>query len=355
MNKIDVIDNQDEINKIDKSGMLGIALAMPEHLQKAEALYENTKFPKIKKIKNIVISGMGGSAIAGDIVADLLIADLKVPIQVCRNYRIPAMVGDETLFFSISYSGDTEETLASLKEAEALGARIVCITAGGKLKEIATARKYPTFMLPAGFQPRAALPYILIALLKALQKSGLVSNLDKAINEATLVLEKVRGEIGINRPMRNNPAKRLAQQLVGKIPLIFTVAGSSAAAGLRLKCQFNENSKSCAILYVLPEMNHNEIVNLYELKRDSHKFMAIFLRDEKDLEKNKKRIEITKSLLGRQLGGFSEIFSQGQSKLARILSLIYYGDLLSVYLPLVSKIDPTPVDAITRLKKELKR
>ncbi|MDI6731859.1 MAG: bifunctional phosphoglucose/phosphomannose isomerase [Candidatus Margulisbacteria bacterium] len=355
MQKVEFIDNPQELGSIDKSGMLECVLAMPAHLQKAKAVFSSLKPPKIKKINNLVIAGMGGSAIAGDVIADLLSEKLPFPLIVSRNYKIPAFIGKETLFLAISYSGETEETLAALKEAETRGASSICFTSGGKLQEIAAAKKYPSYKLPAGFQPRAAFPYILTAVLKCLEGFGLIQNLAEEIDEAVWVLEKTRQEIGIARPLRTNSAKRLAQKLVGRIPLIFAVTGSSAAAGLRLKCQFNENSKSCAVLYVLPEMNHNEIVNLFELKNGCHNFSALFLRDEKDTERIKKRIEITKSLLSRQLGGYTEIFSQGESKLARILSLIYYGDLLSVYIPLLRKADPTPVEAISRLKKELKR
>jgi len=147
----------------------------------------------------------------------------------------------------------------------------------------------------------------------------------------------------------------LAKKLVGKIPLIFGSVGTTGSAALRLKNQFNENSKVAAILSLFPELNHNEIVSLSTLRRDDHNFAWIVFRDESDNERVKKRIEITKSLIGRQLGGVNEIVTQGKSPLARILSSILFGDYLSVYLAILRGVDPTPVEVISRLKKELMR
>ncbi len=349
------LDNPEIIKAIDPSEMLSVVAQTPEMMIKAGELSPVPALRKIKKTNQIVVAGMGGSAISGDIAAGLLFYKAAVPIYVNRDYRLPAFVGKETLVLALSYSGETEETLNAVKEAERAGARIVCVTSGGKLKEIAESREYPVYLLPSGFQPRAALPYLLVPVLNVLEGMGAVSGIRDEIKKAVDLLRRLRGEYGADRPLRSNPAKQLAKKLADKIPVIFASSVTTEAAGLRLKTQFNENSKTTALLSVFPELNHNEIVNLSVLKRDEHDFSLILLRDEGDFERTKKRMEITKSLLGMQLGGVNEVWSQGKTALERILSLVYFGDFLSVYLAILRDIDPTPVDVIARLKKELTR
>ncbi|MFC1637705.1 bifunctional phosphoglucose/phosphomannose isomerase [Candidatus Margulisiibacteriota bacterium] len=355
MDKIDILDNPEKIAEIDKGGMLETAAGMPEMLVEAGALAASVAVRQPKKIGQIVIAGMGGSAISGNIVADLLRDQSAPPVFVNRDYTVPAFVGRETLFFALSYSGNTEETLAAVKEAAKRGALIVCVTSGGKLKEIASANKGGLYLVPAGYQPRAALPFLLVALLKGLEDAGVHTGLQPALAESIALLRQLRSEYGPEKPLRGNEVKQLAKKLLGKIPIVIGSSGTTAAAALRLKCQFNENSKVTALFNLFPELNHNEIVSLAALSREDHKFALVFLRDQRDAERVKKRMAITKSLIGRQLGGVSEVWSQGKGVLASILSLIYFGDLLSVYLAVLSRVDPTPVVVIARLKKELSR
>lgn len=354
MRRVERLDDPAEIKKIDRSDMLGVVGRWPEMLAQAEGLARSIALPKFGSLKQIMILGMGGSAIAGDIAADFCSKKAKLPIFTNRNYNLPEFVGSETLVFALSYSGGTEETLAGLGEAEKRGAKIICVASGGKLKEIAQAKKYPLFLIPGDLQPRAALAYMLIPLLVSLERLGVITPLAEEIKEAITAIFKLKGEL-VSAESRLNPAKQLAKKLAGKIPVIFASSGTTAAAGLRLKCQLNENGKTTALLSIFPELDHNEIVNLAALKRESHNFSLIVLRDEDDGDRVKKRIEITKSLLVRQLGGANEIVSRGKSSLARQLSLIFFGDLVSVYLAIENGIDPTPVDIITRLKKELAR
>jgi len=354
LDKFKLLDHKEEINKIDREGMLGVVSKTPELLVSARELAPKGSLPKIKKIKHIVVCGMGGSAIAGNILADLLLDKVNVPIYINRNYKLPSFVGKDTLVFALSYSGNTEETLSAVACVAKAQARIICITSGGKLKKLAEEKRYPYYLIPAGYQPRAALPYLLVPFLNSLDSMGIIAETQKGLDEAIILLKKLREEYGVDCPLRNNPVKQLGQKLLAKIPFIFATTGTTAA-GLRFKTQFNENSKMTALFNVFPELNHNEIVNLSVLKRAEHNFALLFLRDEEDNERIKKRMEITKSLLGRQLGGVHEVWSRGKFPLARILSLIYFGDFLSVYLALLQEIDPTPVAVISRLKRELSR
>ena len=196
---------------------------------------------------------------------------------------------------------------------------------------------------------------MLVALLVCLERMGLAKNISKDITEAIRVLQRLNTNYGGQQASRLNPIKQLARRLVGKIPLIFATSGTTGVAGLRMKNQFNENTKVAALLSLLPEMDHNEIVGFHCLKRTEHRFCLLLLRDENDSERIKKRIETTKSLIGSQLGGANELTAQGKSRLARLLSLIFMGDLLSVYVAILHGVDPTPVDIITKLKRELSR
>ncbi|MGB9612729.1 MAG: SIS domain-containing protein, partial [Candidatus Margulisiibacteriota bacterium] len=194
-----------------------------------------------------------------------------------------------------------------------------------------------------------------IPLLKILEVTEVIPAPGEEIKEAVNLLTKLKDEYGASKPLRTNLAKQMAKKLLGKTPIIFGTTGITGAVALRFKTQLNENSKVTALFNLFPELNHNEIVNLYGLKRDAHNFVWLIFRDEVEPERVKKRIEITKSLLVRQLGGCHEVFSQGKFSLAKVLSLIMFGDFLSVYLAVLQGIDPTPVEAIMRFKKEMLR
>lgn len=355
MAEIEILDDPVAEATVDRSGMLAVVGQVSAMVAQAEKIAAAVDLEKAERISQVLVLGMGGSAISGDIAADLLFKRIKVPLLVNRTYHIPEFVGPETLVLSLSYSGETEEVLNATREAERRKAKIICIASGGKLLQLAEAKKYPFFQIPGGYQPRAALPFLLIPLLTCLAKLGLIPSIEQEIKETIALLTKLCDEFGPNRPLRSNAVKQMAKRISGKLPIIFGSAGSTAAAALRIKNQINENSKQTALVNYFPELNHNEIANLASLKREENAFAWIILRDEDDSERVKKGIEIVKSLIGQKLGGINEIVSQGRLALARIFSLIIYGDYLSVYLALLRGVDPTPVEAISRLKKELSR
>lgn len=355
MDKSEVLDSPDQIKKIDRANALAAAAGTPEMLLEAHELARAVALPKNRRFKQVVVAGMGGSAISGDIAADLLAPSAPAPLYVNRGYNLPAFVAKDSLIFALSYSGNTEETLSAVKQAAERGAKIICVTSGGKLKEIAEKSSYPLYLVPSGYQPRAALPFLLLPLLQGLETFRFFSGLRQNLEESVTVLKKLRNDYGESKPARGNPAKQLAKKLLGKIPVIFGHVDTSRSAAVRFKTQLNENSKVTALCNFFPELNHNEIVNLHALKRGQHDFSLVFFRDDADPERVKKRIEITKSLIGSQLGGVHEANAQGKGRLAKILSLIFFGDLVSVYLALLQGIDPSEVEVITRLKKELGR
>ena len=347
------LDDKEKIKEADKGGMLSNVADLPQMLKEALAICEKVPLKKIKKPELIVCVGMGGSAIGGEIAKDLLSDQLKIPFFLNRSYILPQAVRAKSLVFAVSYSGNTEETLAAFMEAEKRKAQIVCITSGGKLKELAQKAKHTLIEIKPGIQPRAALPYLLVPILKTLEKIGVVDQkLD--LEDCYPYLLKLAEEY-LNADERNNPAKQLARRLVGKHALIFCSSNSTQSLGNRFKCQLNENSKAMAQVLVFSELNHNDLVALANLKRAEHNYMAVLLKDEEDYVRVRKRMDITKSLIGAELGGFWEIVSRGKSRLQRVFSLILLCDFTSVYLAILREIDPTQVDIISRLKRELLR
>jgi len=347
------LEDKKKIKDLDKEDMLSCVSDFPEMLMDALSICEKAPLKKLKKPELIVTVGMGGSAIGGEIARELVAPLLNVPFLVVRDYTLPQAVKAKSLVFVISYSGNTEESLAALKEAENRKAQVVCITSGGKLTELARKAKHSIIEIKPGLQPRAALPYLLVPLLKVLEKTGLV-DLGGALEDCYPFLKKLAEDYQ-NAEERSNPAKQLARKALDKHVLIFCSNGSTSSLGVRFKCQLNENSKAMAQTLVFPELNHNDLVALSNLKRTSHNYMAVLMKDDDDNIRVRKRMDITKSLVGAELGGFWEIESKGRSKLQRMLSLVLLCDFASVYLAILRGIDPTPVEIITKLKKELLR
>jgi glucose/mannose-6-phosphate isomerase len=350
----DTLDNVEILRGIDRSGMLELVDKLPDMLEEGWAASEKINISNAGKINNLVISGMGGSAISGDIVSLALRGKADFPVFVNRNYGCPKFVGEGTLFLAVSYSGNTEETISAFKEAVKAKARIISISSGGDLKELSQKNNIPVIEVPKGLPPRAAIGYLLSATLGALNKAG-AGTFKTDLNETIRSLKRLARKYGSSCALRENEAKQMAKRLHGRTPVILASVGTSYAAGLRWKTQLSENSKITSMLSVFPEMDHNDIVNFSFLKKGGHNYSFVILRDEGDPERMKKRIEVTKSLISGNAGGITEVWSQGRSQLERTMSLIFYGDYLSVYLAVLSETDPTPVDIIEKLKKELLR
>jgi len=350
-----ILDDIESVQKIDASKMLSLIDALPNSMRQGWTAAESAILPKTGVFKNIVVSGMGGSAISGDIVSTVLRDKAQIPVLVNRNYGCPKYVSSDTLFIAVSYSGNTEETLSSFKKALEIGAKIVSISSGGEIKELSLKNNIPFIEIPKGLPPRAAVGYLLSPILNVIFRLGLYKRMKDDFEETTALLDQMCRSCGMNQKFRENEAKQMAARLHGKLPVILATDGTTAAAALRWKTQLNENSKVTALLSVFPELNHNDIVNFSYLRSGEHNFSVVILRDEDDFGRIKRRIEITKSLISGNVGGIAEIWAKGKSLLARTMSLVLYGDYLSVYLAVLSSVDPTPVDVIDKLKKELLR
>lgn len=351
-----LLDDIEQIRVIDTDAMLDCIAKMPEMAEEANQLSREANIPEIKNIKQIIFGGMGGSAIGGDIARALLSSQSHIPCHSIRSYNLPSSVDGKAVIFLTSYSGNTEEVISLAKDAEKKkNKNIIVITSGGQLEKIAIENKYKLIKVPDGLQPRAAIAYLTIPIIVALEKIGALKRVANEINETIKTLAALKIEYGINKSQRSNQIKQLAAKVFSKVPIIFGSSEATQVAAYRWRTQFNENSKIIALNNVFPELNHNEIVGLGGLRKNEHNFSLILLREEKNNPRIDKRIEITKSLLSSNFDGIVDVYAKGKTTLSKIFSLIYYGDLLSVYCALLNTTDPTPVNIITKLKKELTR
>lgn len=320
---------------IDSSNMLR---AIEEFPQQCRTALELPKGMSVSgRVDKIFVCGMGGSAVGGDILKACMRSS-KIPVFVVRDYQVPDFVDENSLVFAVSYSGNTEETLSAFEDALKKKAKIVAVTSGGSLSQIAK----KCIKIPAGLQPRAALGYLFFPVLGVLANSGIVDVRGKEIEEMLGILSKTVDF----RTLGERIAKKIGQ----RTPIVYASELLSAVA-YRWKTQFNENSKIAAFAHSFSEMNHNEIASYQNISRDD--FIAVMIRDREDNERIKKRMDITKEIISTK-ADVEEVFTKGEHLLSRIFSGIYCGDFASYYLAVANRIDPTPVTVIENLKKKLK-
>lgn len=347
------LDDIELMKKGDPENMLGALEGLPDQCREAVKLTRNKKFNFKGNFQNIVVTGLGGSAIGGDFLRVYGGQKCSIPIVVNRDYSLPLFVNEGTLVLAVSYSGNTEETLSAYDEAKAKGAAIVSLTSGGKLAEKAQKDNVPLIIIPGGLQPRAATGYLFIPILIVLEKLGLIPDVSVELDDMISSLESMGSRAAMDVEEDKNPAKQLAKLFYHKIPVIWGVSGTTETVAMRWKGQINENSKAMAYFNVLPELNHNEIVGTEAPEKLLKQLELVFLRTSDDHPRVQKRFDITKEIIGERVGGITEIWGEGNSLLARMFSLTYLGDYTSAYLAILYGIDPSPVKLITLLKNKL--
>jgi len=346
-----VIESVERIRAADPGNMLERIKDLPKQVRDAWTIASAAQLPPAHgDVRNITVAGMGGSAIGGDLAAALLAGELKVPMSVHRDYGLPAYVGRDSLVIASSYSGNTEESLSSFEEAQRRGARVLVLTTGGKIAELARAAKYPviTFSYPA--QPRAALGYSLGLVLGALTRLGFVRDLNADIDAALADLAKL--EERVHEGARTNDAKKLAIELYGRI--IFAYGGGVLGVmARRVKGQWNENAKNWGAFDVLPELNHNGVVGFPhpDIARDA--LTVLLLRSDRDNPRHKLRFDVTRELLDRASIPHKTLQFSGASMLSEVLQLTLFTDYVSFYVALLNGADPSPVKSIDYLKERL--
>lgn len=347
--------SSESLKRIDPAGMFRCISDFPSQVEEAVEIGNQARLRTLKgPFSSIVMTGMGGSAIGGDLLRSYVSQELSVPCLVNRSYTLPAFVNRSTLVVVSSYSGNTEETLSAYKAAREKNAKILCLTTGGEALRLAEQHGNSIIKVVPGLQPRAALGYSFFPLLLALTRVGLLRNQDNNIRETIDMLWKLSRQLG-NYRSKTNRAIRIARALHGRLPIIYSSSEHLDAVNVRWRGQISENAKQLAYGHVLPEMNHNEIVG-WDVDRTLLKKTAVlFLKDKGVHARVRLREDITRSIVRRHAGKVLEVSSEGSSLLARIFFLVYLGDWVSYYLAILNKRNPTPVKVIEYLKGELSK
>jgi glucose/mannose-6-phosphate isomerase len=346
----DVLDNPNTLNQRDPEGAFKVSA-----LQYEQARFEPVIADKEsdgRPITAIVFAGMGGSALAA-LLAKVWLKDiLKIPFEVIRNYDLPAYVDPNTLVIADSYSGNTEETLSSLAQAEKIGAQLGVITSGGKLLDIAADKTIARVQLPGHVQPRMTVIYNLKALLALLENFGVLKpGKQTEITGLAGWLESESANWGADIPTDRNYAKQLAEEAVGKTP-IFYGGALSAPLAYKWKISWNESAKNVAFCNEYPEFNHNEFIGW--TSHPVEKPFAIF-----DLVSNLehpqilKRFELSDRLLSGKRPKATVVQLAGDTVIAQLLWGTILADFVSIYVGILNGVDPTPVDLVEKLKHEL--
>jgi glucose/mannose-6-phosphate isomerase len=351
---MDTLDDLEIIKKIDSHDMLGTIHNFPNQIEEAINIAQDMDIENFTP-RQIVIAGVGGSAIGGDILASWLFKRIEVPIFVNRAYKLPTFVGEDTLLFTVSYSGNTEETLSLFKEGITKGCKIVAITSGGELEKLCNDNKIPIISVPKGKPPRASVAYLFMPIVVVLKKLGIYDP-DKEIEVVVENLRSLRNRLSPETPIEDNTAKQMALKLQGEIPIIYG-EGIFNSIARRWQTQFNENAKTISWHSAFPEMNHNEI-EAWAKDDNSKKFTVIILRDDFRMDSQlQKRVKLTKeSILEKHAKKVMEVVAKGGEErdyLARMLYAMYLGDFVSIYIAILKGHDPSPVSAIEGFKRDL--
>jgi glucose/mannose-6-phosphate isomerase len=342
----------------DSLGFLDAVGGLPEQLadahRSARATLERAPLPSPDEIDHVVVLGMGGSGIAGDVLAAAANATLAVPVVVLKQLRVPRFVGPRTLSFAVSYSGDTDEALQMAASALDAGARVVAISRGGALEALAREHEAVHVPCPDGYLPRAAVGALLTPLFVTLERIGLLPDAGEWLDQAGRQLAARREKCLPSVEAPANPAREIARRIGTTIPILYGGGALGAVAAQRWKCDVNENAKAPAFWNAYPELDHNEIcgwgqhgdvtrqvLTLVELH---HGFAHARLIDHS---------AATRALVEEAVVQILEVEARGEGRLAQLLDLIYLGDWTSAYLALDSDVDPGPIDAIAQLKAML--
>jgi len=346
-----VIESVERIRAADPDDMLSRIKDLPKQVRDAWAIAgKATIAPAYSDVRNITVAGMGGSAIGGDLAAALLADELKVPMSVHRDYGLPAYVGRDSLVIVSSYSGNTEETLSSFEEARKRGAKVLALTTGGKIAELARASNYPVVTFSYKAQPRAALGYSLGLVLGVLAKLGFARDLSDDIEAALSDLAKL--EERVHEGARTNDAKKMALELQGRIPFAYG-AGVMGVMARRVKGQWNENAKNWSAFDVMSELNHNAVVGFEHPPVAKEALTVLLLRSDRDNPRHKLRFEVTRELLDRARIPHKTLQFAGRNMLSEVLQMVLFTDYVSFYIALLNGADPSPVKSIDYLKDRL--
>ncbi len=342
-----------DLQRFDVANMYEAVLGFADQLKQGRALARQARLAQWPgtDVTGLVVCGMGGSALGGDVLRMLASDHAQIPVAVARSYSLPSWVGENTAVIASSYSGNTEETLAVLDQALERGARVLTVTTGGAMGDRASAQDLDLVPLPSGLQPRAALAFSLAALVTVCERLDLTNVQESDWAEASAIVRAQAEEL-CDPGAPANLAVAMAYAMHGRTPVIYS-SEQLEAANVRWRNQLHENAKTFAVGNLLPEMNHNEIMGWSRFGAELKNLAVVTLRDREDHPRTQHRLDVTQSLLAPHAGSWHVVHSTGKSRLARLLSLMYVSDWVSLYLAILNEVDPSPVGLIAKLKKAL--
>lgn len=350
VSRLSALDNARAISRLDPEGMLAKAEHFAAQCTEGLRLGESVNLGKaFRNPSNIVVTGMGGSAISGDLLAAIFQDRLPVPVTVIRDYALPAFIGKDTLLFAVSHSGNTDETLSALRDAAKKKARIVCVCSGGQMYKKAQAAGHPCVLVPPDKRPRANTGYLLMPMVVIVERLGLVRPDPAARRETVRILSQQETDLEHTVPTQRNPAKRLAQDIWNRFPFIYAAVPWLGPVALRWRTQFNENSKALAVSHELPELDHNEVMGWKYGGGTVSLPIWVILRPGRPSRETLARIGFTPRVIGRRVA-IRTLTGKGRSRLAQILSLVHFGDMVSLYLAFLNGVNPADTIPIDRLK-----
>jgi glucose/mannose-6-phosphate isomerase len=346
------LDDAQALTRLDAGDMLGAVGALGRDAAAGYATGLATDgLPSAQGVTSVVVCGMGGSAVGGDVLKQTFRDRLPVPVDVNRSPLLPAFAGPHTLVLVSSYSGETSETLSAAREAVARGCRMIAVTSGGTLAAMCEENGIAAARVPGGAQPRAALGHLTFTMLGALEAAGLLPSLEADVGEAVEALSSTAASLGPDVPVADNRAKQLATWLGDRVPVLWGAEGIGAVAAMRWKTQINENAKAPAWHATMSELDHNEVVGWTRPYGERHAVVA--LRSGHEHPELAARFALSADIATDAGVEVQEVRAPELGPLASLLSLIHVGDYTSCYAALARGVDPTPVDVITRLKAAL--
>ncbi len=353
------LDDFSAIRKIDSQRVFDSLVKLPEQCRQAWSESFAIEFPKgFEKVNNIVVAGMGGSSYGVRIVKSLYdsVQTTKIPLDLANDYFLPGYVSADSLVIFSSYSGNTEETISCTKEAEKKGAKITGVTSGGKLAQFLKEKNYPAYIFEPKFnpsrQPRIGVGYMAIGLMGILSKLNFIPVVDAEINKMVSFLSEKTACLDNRTKIKDNPAKRWAVELVGKIP-VFIVSDFLAGAAYAVRNPFHETGKQFALHFVIPELNHHLLEGLSYPSSIKELLIFIFVNSDIYDGRNKKRMSLTKEIISKNGFQTKEIKLHSSSALIQTMEFIQLGNWITFYLAMLHKTDPAKIPWVTYFKKKL--
>lgn len=341
-------------DRLDTLDMWGSAVAFPEQVEAAVGVSESLSgLPAHDDVANVLMLGMGGSGIAGDLVAAVAGPFMAVPVVVSKGYEPPSFVDESTLVVALSFSGDTEETVEAVQEAAVAGAQVLAVCSGGQLGDLASSWNAPRVDLPSDIpMPRAGLGALAVPVLIAFERIGLFPGATEWIQLAVAQLKRRRDQLAdIDR---DTLARSLARRVGRTLPLVYGASPLGEVATRRWKCQFNENAKIPAFRNVLPELCHNEICGWGQHGDITRQVLTLLnLRHDQEHPQEMRRFDLVSEICREVVADVIDVRAEGEGALAQLLDLVLIGDFVSLELAFLSGVDPGPIPVLDEMKAAL--